>query len=352
MKTKLLAALILAALAAPALAQSPATFPAAKRLLAGIHEEIGHLRTVYCGCPYVRTTRSGGDIDREACGLEARRNERRSDRVEWEHVVPASWFGSQRSCWKSGHALCGTKKGKKVKGRKCCLKPGVDAAFRAAHNDPHNLFPAGGEVNGDRSNHAYGNVAGEPRAYGACDFEVGPGAESRAGVRREGRRTGAARPRRARPGVALHGRALRGRCPDDARAAARLASGGSTRSLGGRAGGADRGGDRAAESLYRNAVRGRLIELRPASRVSVVEGRRRVAMKFWEAMAIAAGHDENTIILRKDGNPDHELWLCRGDPERPNFLEWFSGAELTEDILNADDWGWKASTIDEVVTEA
>ena len=166
MKTKLLAALILAALAAPALAQSPATFPAAKRLLAGIHQEIGHLRTVYCGCPYVRTTRSGGDIDREACGLEARRNERRSDRVEWEHVVPASWFGWQRSCWKSGHELCGTKKGKKVKGRKCCLKPGVDPAFRAAHNDPHNLFPAGGEVNGDRSNHAYGNVAGEPRAFG------------------------------------------------------------------------------------------------------------------------------------------------------------------------------------------
>ena len=134
LKLCLPAALILAALTAPALAQSPATFPAAKRLLAGIHQEIGHLRTVYCACPYVRTTRSGGDIDREACGLEARRNERRSDRVEWEHVVPASWFGSQRSCWKSGHALCGTKKnGNPRKGRACCLKPGVDPAFQAAH---------------------------------------------------------------------------------------------------------------------------------------------------------------------------------------------------------------------------
>ena len=173
LKLCLPAALILAALTAPALAQSPATFPAAKRLLAGIHQEIGHLRTVYCACPYVRTTRSGGDIDREACGLEARKNETRSDRVEWEHVVPASWFGSQRSCWKSGHALCGTKKGKPRKGRACCLKPGVDPAFQAAHNDPHNLFPAGGEVNGDRSNRAYGTVAGEPRVYGACDFEVG-----------------------------------------------------------------------------------------------------------------------------------------------------------------------------------
>ena len=173
----LLVALILAVLAAPgsvpgALAQSPATFPAAKRLLAGIHEEIGHLRTLYCGCPYRRTTRSGGDVDREACGLAARKNETRSDRVEWEHVVPASWFGRHRACWRSGHALCGTKNGKPMRGRKCCLKPGVDPAFRAAHNDPHNLFPAGGEVNGDRLNHPYGTVAGEPRAYGACDFEL------------------------------------------------------------------------------------------------------------------------------------------------------------------------------------
>ncbi len=60
---------------------------------------------------------------------------------------------------------------------------GVDPAFRAAHNDPHNLFPAGGEVNGDRSAHAYGTVAGEPRAYGACDFEVAPGTASGAGGR-------------------------------------------------------------------------------------------------------------------------------------------------------------------------
>ena len=164
----LAAAALLATLMPPAAAQSPARFSTAKTLLAGIHEEIGHLQTLYCGCPYVRTTRSGGDIDREACGLKARKNEKRSDRIEWEHVVPASWFGGNRSCWTQGHALCGNKKG-----RKCCLKPGVDPDFQAAHNDPHNLFPAGGEVNGDRLNHPYGTVAGEPRAYGSCDFEVG-----------------------------------------------------------------------------------------------------------------------------------------------------------------------------------
>ena len=169
-----LVALFLPILAGPTSAQSPERFDAAKKLLAGIHEEIGHLRTLYCGCPYVRRGRSGGDVEREACGLEARKNEKRSDRVEWEHVVPASWFGSHRTCWKTGHQLCGTKKnGKPLKGRKCCLVPGVDPEFQSAHNDPHNLFPAGGEVNGDRSAHPYGTVAGEPRAYGTCDFEVG-----------------------------------------------------------------------------------------------------------------------------------------------------------------------------------
>ena len=159
--------------AVPAAGQSPETFAKSKRLLAGIHEDIGHLKTVYCGCPYTRKGRMGGDIDRDACGLRARKNETRSDRVEWEHVVPASWFGRERSCWTAGHAVCVKKNGKAFKGRKCCEKDGVDPEFLAAHNDPHNLFPAGGEVNGDRSAHPYGTVEGEPRKYGECDFEVG-----------------------------------------------------------------------------------------------------------------------------------------------------------------------------------
>ena len=53
------------------------------------------------------------------------------------------------------------------------MKPGVDEAFRAFHNDPHNLFPASGEINGDRANLPFGEVKGEDRDYGVCDFEVG-----------------------------------------------------------------------------------------------------------------------------------------------------------------------------------
>ena len=157
---------------APAIGQPPETFGKTKALLASIHEEIGHLETLYCKCPYVPQNSSGGDIDRNACGLKARKNEKRSDRVEWEHVVPASWLGKERSCWTQGHKLC-VKNGEPFKGRKCCSKQNVDPEFMAAHNDPHNLFPASGEVNGDRSNYPYGTVNGELRTYGLCDFELG-----------------------------------------------------------------------------------------------------------------------------------------------------------------------------------
>jgi deoxyribonuclease-1 len=148
--------------------EPPSSFSKAKRLLADIHHEIGHLETLYCGCPYERTTASGGDVDRRACGLEARKNEARSDRIEWEHVVPASWMGSMRPCWQlkaQAYPACDG-----LSGRKCCER--VSLEFRTAHNDLNNLFPSSGEVNGDRSNHPFGEVADEPRLYGSCDFEI------------------------------------------------------------------------------------------------------------------------------------------------------------------------------------
>ena len=176
---------------AGAVAQPPETFGTAKRLAATIHEEIGREITIYCGCPYVRTGRSGGDLDRDACGLAARKNEKRSDRLEWEHVVPASWIGERHGCWTEGHPDCLKNDGTPFKGRKCCTKRGVDPAFMAAHNDLHNLFPAGGEVNGDRKHHPFGTVDGEPRAYGGCDFELG------------------GRPKVAEPGEGVHGELAR-----------------------------------------------------------------------------------------------------------------------------------------------
>ena len=70
---RLLLALALAVLAAPALAQPPATFAAAKALLPGIHEEIGRLRIRYCGCPYRWLMRMLWCSSRRCCSCSASR---------------------------------------------------------------------------------------------------------------------------------------------------------------------------------------------------------------------------------------------------------------------------------------
>lgn len=100
-----------------------------------------------------------------------------------------SLLGKHRSCWKTGHTNCVTKTGQKYKGRDCCAR--VDRAFRRIEADLHNLVPAVGELNGDRSNLPYGIVDGEPRLYGACNFEIG------------------GQPKRAEPGEEVRGDAAR-----------------------------------------------------------------------------------------------------------------------------------------------
>jgi deoxyribonuclease I len=159
----------------PVAAEPPKSFAQAKRFLADLHEEIGHLTTVYCGCSYTRTTKSGGKINKASCNLKTRKNETRASRVEWEHVVPASWFGQTRVCWqlknKAYPTVCTKSNGKSMTGRKCCEK--ANHWYDLAHNDPNNLFPSSGEVNADRSNYRYGEVPREDRKYGKCDFEMG-----------------------------------------------------------------------------------------------------------------------------------------------------------------------------------
>ncbi|WP_348703119.1 endonuclease [uncultured Neptuniibacter sp.] len=94
--------------------------------------------------------------DLKSCGYKPRKNANRASRIEWEHVMPAWAFGHQMQCWQQG-------------GRKAC---GKIPQFKKMESDMHNLVPAIGEVNGDRSNYSFTQLAGEPRVYGACDMEV------------------------------------------------------------------------------------------------------------------------------------------------------------------------------------
>ena len=70
--------------------------------------------------------------------------------------MPAHQFGHQLQCWQDG-------------GRKGCRK---DRELKAMEGDMHNLVPAVGEVNGDRSNYPYAIIEGKDRVYGVCDAEV------------------------------------------------------------------------------------------------------------------------------------------------------------------------------------
>lgn len=156
-----LACFALVVIPAVAVAEPPASFSQAKRILAD-QVYADHPVTFYCGCSYGEAPVPGKanqtrlTPDTTSCGLEPRKNANRSGRIEWEHVVPAWEFGHQLKCWQEG-------------GRKACRK---DSKVREMEADMHNLVPAIGELNGDRSNFRYGTISGEPRAYGQCDFEV------------------------------------------------------------------------------------------------------------------------------------------------------------------------------------
>jgi len=80
----------------------------------------------------------------------------RAKRIEWEHIMPAHNLGKHLSCWKEG-------------GRKACKK---DKIFRIMTSDMHNLVPAIGEINNDRSNFRFGAEKVRVGQYGECEFQV------------------------------------------------------------------------------------------------------------------------------------------------------------------------------------
>ncbi|MCW2254939.1 deoxyribonuclease-1 [Providencia alcalifaciens] len=114
--------------------------------------------TLYCGCEWEWTGKSGGQVDLASCDYHIRKQQNRATRIEWEHIVPAWVFGHQRQCWQQG-------------GRKNCVA--TDPVFRRMEADMYNLAPSIGEVNADRSNFSYGQLADNAEyPYGQCRSRV------------------------------------------------------------------------------------------------------------------------------------------------------------------------------------
>ena len=129
-------------------------FRQAKKQLAKLYKD-RHQSSFYCGCDFSYVGKKLKP-DLNSCGYQVRKQQKRASRIEWEHVMPAWAFGHQRQCWQNG-------------GRKACKK---DPEFKRMAGDMHNLVPAIGEVNGDRSNYRFTEWNGLPTKYGQCDIII------------------------------------------------------------------------------------------------------------------------------------------------------------------------------------
>lgn len=134
----------------------PTSFSQAKRLAKDIYSKHLPNTSFYCGCD-INIDGKKWNPDLQSCGYQVRKQLKRASRIEWEHVVPAWELGHQRLCWQEG-------------GRKNCGKK--DLLFKRMASDLHNLVPAIGEVNGDRSNYRFSQWNAKPAQYGQCAMVV------------------------------------------------------------------------------------------------------------------------------------------------------------------------------------
>ena len=142
------------------------SFSTSKTQLKKLYVKAGYFTTFYCGSSYDEDF----TLDHSTSGFHFRKNEARSNRVEWEHIVPAEAFGQSFAEWRDGHPDCVGSKGQSYAGRRCAEK--ANEQFKLMQADMYNLVPAIGEVNGDRSNYSYAMLQGELREYGSCNMEI------------------------------------------------------------------------------------------------------------------------------------------------------------------------------------
>lgn len=157
-KLLVIISLVLASFFSAASAADLPNFSQAKKILRDkVFFDQNHQGTFYCGCDWRWMGASGGRVDLASCGYSVRTNAARAERIEWEHIVPASLFGQARQCWQAG-------------GRDNCTK--TDPVFAVMEGDLHNLVPSIGEINGDRGNFAFAQFNASASRYGQCDMAI------------------------------------------------------------------------------------------------------------------------------------------------------------------------------------
>ena len=158
--------------------QTIMNFTAAKKILWEIYSPTGpagkngYLHEFYCDCGI-----AGRNLDSSSCGYQPQhpttkkgKKNPRAYRIEWEHIVPASLFGSSFAGWSQKAKF---KECKGLSSRVCAAK--VHPEFARMEADLYNLIPVIGELNALRSDFPVGEIAGEKRVFGKCDVEIEEG---------------------------------------------------------------------------------------------------------------------------------------------------------------------------------
>jgi deoxyribonuclease-1 len=142
--------------------KTPATFEAASEVAASLW--VPSARTFDCGCGFT----PAGRVTHGACRYETRADDDAARTLKWAHVVPPGELGASRACWTAQG--CKDASGATVSGVACCVA--TDPLFVHMHADLFNLVPMIQELADDRAGYPFGELDGEPRMYGRCDFEV------------------------------------------------------------------------------------------------------------------------------------------------------------------------------------
>lgn len=151
--------------------EHPQSFSKAKVIARDIYQQKpiieGQYKSFYCECTFDWKDGKKGIPDLKTCGYQSRNPKKpnpRANRIEWEHIVPASIYGDDLPCWKNNG------------GRENCSKKSPN--FRRMESDLHNLVPVIGEVNGDRGNFHFidpkdlNKTSKHHLRYGRCEMAV------------------------------------------------------------------------------------------------------------------------------------------------------------------------------------
>lgn len=113
----------------------------------------------YCGCRFQRNQ----SVPSPGCGFAA--EDSAAFRIVWEPIVPPSRFAVYRDCWERWSV----DEGDNAFALSQCAE--TDPEFRAMQADLYNYHPVLAGLSGRRADNPFGSVHGEPRDFGACDFE-------------------------------------------------------------------------------------------------------------------------------------------------------------------------------------